>query len=113
MSLGRAEALTLLREWFTKRSLVRCEFEFSRFAACLRARIIVLSPDRVALFSDDTFCELVIPLGADVTFAFGDFKTAPPDEAATYGRVLNVFFPTKDRPNDPDMIGFLEVKDSL
>ena len=111
VNIGRDEAFTLLREWATKRTLLRCNVSFDRVALCVRARIRELTAARVELLSDDTRNEVVLPLSADVDFGTGTFRDEAPDDAATYGRFLSVFMPDPSNSESPENVTLIEVKE--
>ena len=108
MRAGLSEALDMFRVWQSDRALLRCDFLLTKFAACLRARVIDVSDnDKVRLLSDDGFSEVVLPLSAELDFEYADSRDFP-EEAALFSRGLVVFFPA---PSKPDKVLFLEVID--
>ena len=110
MSNGRDVALPLLRIWFAAGTLLRCEFQFRRFAACFRGRIRTLSDKELAILSDDTYCELVLPFAEDTAFRLGDTTRASPDWIGEYGRMVIIVFPSHEG-DEPDLIALIEVKE--
>jgi hypothetical protein len=102
---GLEEALVMFRVWQSDRALLRCDFLLTKFAACLRARVIDVSDDKVRLLSDDSFSEVVLPLSAELDFEYADSRDFP-EEVAVFKRGLVVFFPG---PRKPDKVLFLEV----
>ena len=111
MRAGRSEALDLFRKWCSERALLRCDFGFAGFAACLRGRIVSVSENQVKLLSDDAFSELVLPLASDLGFGFGDPRRFP-EEAEVFESGLVVFFARARPEDDFDTISFLELKDA-
>jgi len=85
----------MFRVWQSDRALLRCDFLFWRFAACLRARVF------------DTFSEVAIPLTPELEFRYSDPRGFPED-AATFKRGLVIFFPSPPG-REPDNIAILEL----
>lgn len=114
VSVGHsADPWKLLAAWSRAGTLLRCEFRFRWFAACFRARIRLLTEDRIELLSDDTRSELVLPLPPTVTLGLGEFvPMPPPDDAADYGEIVVVRLrTTSSSQSEPDdEIYFIEVK---
>jgi hypothetical protein len=108
VSEGRADALALLLAWRDADTELRCELRFTRFAACFRGRIRLLTVDRLEVLSDDTRSELALPLSRDITIALGAFvPSLPPDDAAEYGRIVTVTF---DDAPPGDELALIEVR---
>ena len=97
MRAGRDEALDVVRKWLSEGALLQCNFDFRGFAAAFRGRIRTLSPDELRLLSDDKTSELVLTLGPDVEFGYGEPK-ASSEEADLAVCGLVVFLP----PLGPD-----------
>jgi hypothetical protein len=108
VQIGREEALALFDTWRTDRVLVRCDFRVSRFVAVLRARVIEAGADELRLLSDDAFSEVVVSLGTDIVWEYGDPRGFP-EEAAEFERALVMSFPAPADRVEADRIIFLEI----
>jgi len=102
---GRAEALDLFRKWAAERALLRCDFSFARFAACLRGRVRAVTDSEIKLLSDDTASELALRLPEGLEFGYGEPRGFP-EEAAFFRSALLVLFPGE---GERDFISFTEI----
>ena len=62
MEMTRLEAIDIFRGWLSEGAWLRCVFEFSRFTAFLRGRVVEVSEESIRILSDDTFSELALGL---------------------------------------------------
>ncbi len=101
MRAGHEDVLTIFRAWQSDEALLRCDFSFSGFAACFRARVRDVTDREIKLWSDDAFSELTLRLTPDLLFEYADPRDIPED-AALFVRGLEVSWP------NTDSISFLE-----
>jgi hypothetical protein len=102
----RTEAIDLFRKWESEGTLLRCDFNFEFFAACLRGKIRAVSGERLRLSSDDDTSELnfIIPESPD--FGYAEPRNGTPADRELFGSGLVLLL------DGEDMITFLEIIDS-
>lgn len=107
--IGKAEALSLCREWLARRALVRIEMFFSTHAASFFLRLTSVSDEELRFLSDDRTAEFVVRLREDYTFGYVDmrFQSQPHDGLV---QSLVLLFPYSGDPKQADTIGFAEVE---
>jgi hypothetical protein len=88
--------------------LLRCDFGFSTFAACLKGRLLAVENDEIKLISDDSESELTLRLTPEMEFGYGDSRQSPED-AELYVSGLVIFLGELTDENDPDTISFAEM----
>jgi hypothetical protein len=113
--VGRDDAIKLLREWASRRTLIRLDFRGLLSAWAFRARLTEVTGDRLAMLSDDTYAELEFafaPDGIRLEFGIGTFRNESPDDAAEYDRVLTIFIPVSKDPEHPETLTMIEVKEA-
>jgi hypothetical protein len=108
MRAGRSEALDVFRTWLVDRALLRCELRFAGFAATLKVRLTYVSEGHLALLSDDTGSELIVPLRQDFTFGYGDARLCR-SRTSEFVRMLVLFFPSPGGPATADAMVFAET----
>jgi len=87
MEMTRLEAIDIFRGWLSEGAWLRCVFEFSRFTAFLRGRVVEVSEESIRILSDDTFSELALGLDSVWRFGYGEPR-AFPEEAKVLRRSI-------------------------
>ena len=108
----RDETFDLFKAWAEDRALIRVELRLLRLAATFTVRVAVVvpgTPGEIRFLADDRWAELVIPIPGDVTFRFLDINEFT--GGAKFERMLMMFYPFVNDPDEADQVVFAEVNE--
>ena len=108
-NVGRDEAMSMLREWKRRRTLLRIALTGERVATACLGRIVDLTDDRITTTSDDSTAEVEFALLNDLSFGIGDSDEGFEEDGVLYGRFLTCFIPVRHNPHSPETLSFVEV----
>lgn len=109
VSIGRASALAVLRDWLSRGAMAHVTFNFSTHAGVAFLRIVAVTEGEVRFLADDNSAEFVLLLRDNLEWDDVDMRYF---SQATDGmaRTLVALFPTTDATGERDRVGFAEVE---
>jgi hypothetical protein len=110
MSIGRGDALAIMKTWAEDKSLLRCEAHLTSVASFFNARAREATDTRFWAVGDELNCELSLAIGPAWTFGYTDMRDFT-REGREFERLLVLFCPYEGDVELADRFVLCEIKE--